>query len=74
MSYTPRLDTAPESGSGALAAIYCRAIERYEERHAQTNAAGVTRRRSHNLVDLVPSLTACRSVRSFAVAIEAEVR
>ena len=42
MSYTPRLDIAPESGSGALAAIYCRAIERYEERHAQTNAAGVT--------------------------------
>ena len=32
MSYAPRLDTASESGSGTLAAIYCRAIERYEEK------------------------------------------
>jgi hypothetical protein len=32
MSYAPRLDTASESGSGALAAIYRRAIERYEEK------------------------------------------
>src|SRR5215208_646835 len=32
MSYAPRLNIASESGSGALAAIYCRAIERYEEK------------------------------------------
>ena len=30
-TYSPRPEIASESGSGALAAIYRRAIERYEE-------------------------------------------
>ena len=43
ITYTPRPSVTPEGELSALAAIYRRAIERYEETcHAKKNAPGVT--------------------------------
>lgn len=41
-AYAPRYDATPEAELDALAHVYALALQRYEECHANRNAAGVT--------------------------------